>query len=68
MNFSASNIMASLIFSLLGLWLLRVGKREAHFSKMLIGVALMGYTYFTQTSLQAWGIGVGLCAAAYFLW
>ena len=67
MNLSASNIIAGLIFSLIGLWLVRVGKREAHFTKMLIGVALMAYSYFTQTALQSWGIGAALCAAAYFL-
>ena len=63
-----SSLMASFVFSVIGFWLLREGKRRANIPLIVISVLLMGYTYFTSTPLTDWGIGIGLCGAAYFFW
>jgi hypothetical protein len=62
-----STIFASLIFSIVGLFVFRLGKREGHLKLMIIGVALMTYTYFTGNMWADWLVGIGLSAMAYFI-
>lgn len=68
MNFSVSNIIAGFIFSIIGWYLYREGKRRLNISIVVIGILLMTYTWFTNTPLATWGVGVGLCLLAYKLW
>ena len=68
MNFSLASILSSLFFSAIGLWVLREGKRKADYRILMIGLALMFYTYFTPNPWLDWGVGLGLCALAYKLW
>jgi predicted alpha/beta hydrolase len=62
-----STIFASLIFSVVGLFVFRLGKREGQLKLMIIGVVLMTYTYFTGNVWADWLVGLGLSALAYFV-
>jgi hypothetical protein len=42
------------------------GKKQARFSSMAIGVALIVYPYFVSALWLLWGIGIALCAALYY--
>ncbi len=58
-------LFAALLFSVIGLAAFMYGKKQARFSPMTIGVALMVYPYFVSRAWLLWGIGVALCAALY---
>lgn len=62
-----SSILASIVFSIVGLAVFRLGKRNGHFKLMLIGVALMTYTYFTGNPWVDWLAGFGLTGLSYFM-
>jgi hypothetical protein len=68
MNFSISSIFAGLIFGVIGFWLLREGRKKGNMHIALIGVGLMGYSYFTNNPWADWGIGLGLCYLARHFW
>jgi hypothetical protein len=59
-------IVCSLIFSVIGVWLFRKAKKETNFTLLFIAVALMFYSYFTKGPLADWGVGLGLCGLAYY--
>lgn len=65
---SLSSIAAGFIFSVIGLWLFREGKRRSEVRIMLIGLAMMVYSYFTSSPVADWGIGLTLSALAYMFW
>lgn len=62
-----SALLASVVFGLIGMGVFRRGKREGHFKLMLIGLALMLYTYFTGNPWADWLIGSGLTGVAYLV-
>ena len=66
MNFSVSSIFANIFFSVIGMWLFREGKKRSNLKLVVIAVLLMTYSYFTANAYWDWGIGAGLCAAAYY--
>lgn len=66
MNFSVSSIFAGLVFSVIGLYVFRIGKRETNITLIVLGLVLMLYTYFTKTAAQDWLIGAGLCGISYY--
>jgi hypothetical protein len=68
MNFSVSSLMASLLFSTLGLVVFRRGRAEANNLLVIIGILLFAYSYFTSSPLADWGIGLSLSFVAYFFW
>lgn len=65
---SMSSFMASFLFSVIGFWLFKEGRRRSEVRLALIGVSLMGYSYFTSSPAADWGIGLGLCGLAYLAW
>jgi hypothetical protein len=67
-DLSASSLFAGLIFGVLGMWMFSQGKRKLNYTVLMISMALMIYPYFTHGPLQDWGVGVALCALAYFFW
>lgn len=67
-TFSASNLLAGFIFSVIGLWLFREGRRRTNISITIIGLILMLYSIFTPTPLATWMTGLTLCALAYHFW
>ncbi len=66
MNITISSLMAGLIFGIIGFYLFRQGKKDAEFSMILIGIALMVYPYFTKGAVWDWGIGISLCLLALY--
>ncbi len=64
-HFTASQIAASLLFSIIGFYVFRAGKKALNYPVIFSGVALMAYPMFTSGPLQDWGVGVVLCALAY---
>ena len=64
-SFSASSLLAGLIFGIIGFYLFRKGKKDTDFEVIFIGIALMVYPYFTSGARWDWGIGIGLCLIAY---
>ena len=68
MDFSASSLIAGFLFSIIGWWIYREGKKSANIPIVIVGILLMSYSLFTRTPLSTWGTGIGLCVAAYYLW
>jgi hypothetical protein len=66
-HFTASQIIASLVFSVVGIYLFRLGKKTLNYPVIFVSLALMIYPAFTHNPLQDWGIGVVLCGLAYYL-
>lgn len=66
MNFSVSSLFAGLVFSVIGLYVFRIGKRETDVKLITLGLVLMLYTYFTKTAAQDWVIGTVLCGISYY--
>ena len=65
---SMSGIMSSFIFGVIGIWMLRQGKRNANYATACFGFSLMIYPYFTSGPLADWGVGFALCGLAYYFW
>ncbi|MBP6219093.1 MAG: hypothetical protein KA436_10955 [Oligoflexales bacterium] len=68
MNLTLSSILSGLLFSSIGLWVFREGKRKGDFKILGLGLALMLYTYFTPNPWADWGVGLALCAVTYKFW
>lgn len=67
MDLSISAIASSLLFSSIGFYVFRQGKKRANFKIIFTGIGLMTYSYFTQGPLLDWGVGLFLCGLAYYL-
>lgn len=65
MDFSASNLMAGFIFSIIGWWVFREGKRNTNINSVIIGLLLMLYSIFTPSVFWTWVTGIALCGMAY---
>lgn len=68
LDITFSGVASGLIFSAIGLWIFREGKKRAELNIIFIGMALMVYSYFTHGPLQDWGVGASLCGLAYYIW
>jgi hypothetical protein len=62
---SPGALFAALFFGLVGFAAFMYGRKQARFSAMTIGTALMVYPYFVSRAWLLWSIGVALCAALY---
>ena len=67
MNFSFSEVFAGILFGSVGLFLFTISKRRANHSVLIISMVLMVYPYFVSGPWLDWGVGLALCAAAYYL-
>ncbi|MBI3555131.1 MAG: hypothetical protein HY074_02560 [Deltaproteobacteria bacterium] len=65
MNFSISALTAGFIYGVMGVWLIRYAKREAHIPSVVFGVALLVYPYFIENIYLLWGIGAVILVLAY---
>ena len=63
---NASNLFAGLIFGSVGFVAFIYGKKQTLIKPMIIGIVLMGYTYFLTGTLVMYLVGIALCAALYF--
>jgi hypothetical protein len=61
-DLSASNLFANIVFGAIGVGAWRYGKKVDSLGKMLVGVALVGFSWFTPTAAWTWGVGAGLVA------
>lgn len=61
-NFSGAALAANLLFSSIGFVALVYGKRMHAWKPMLIGLALMAYTYFVESAVVLCAVGVLLIA------
>ena len=68
MNFSISSLFAGILFSSVGLYLIKVGRSRGNIKLAIVGVIMLLYTYFTSSPWVDWGLGSALCGAAYFAW
>jgi hypothetical protein len=59
-QFSVSSLIGGLVFGVFGIYLLRYGKKESNFTKMMIGLTLLVFPYFIYNAWAVWGIGTGL--------
>lgn len=67
-DISFSSIMAGFIFGVIGWWMFREGRKRAQPIILGIGILLMVYPYFTSGPKADWGVGILLCAVAYYFW
>ena len=66
MNLSASAIVCGLVFGAVGFSAFIYGKKMASAKHMLLGIALMGYTYLVSDPIWMVVVGVGLTAGLFF--
>ncbi len=58
-------LVGMVLFSLLGFWALKEGRREANIKQLLLGIALLAYSYFVSEVWLVWVIGIGLSVAVF---
>jgi len=64
-SFSIAGIIANVLFSAVGFVAFTYGKKMQIWRPMLIGIALMAYTYFVQSEVLLYGIGSALTAVLF---
>ena len=62
---NTSSMVASIIFSSIGLAAFVYGKKVSSFKALVIGIVLMSYTFFVTNNFLVYGIGVVLTAALF---
>lgn len=67
-SFDGWGLFGGFLFSMIGLWMFRDGKRREQYTVKYCGLALMIYPYFVDGWKANWGIGAMICAFAYFTW
>jgi len=65
-HFSMSTIIVSFIFGVIGIYVFRHGKKTLNYPVIFISIAMMIYPMFTSGWILDWGVGLGLCGAAYY--
>ncbi len=65
LDLSLNSILCGLIFSSVGIYYFRKGKREGIMPLVVIGIAMMMYSYFISKPALNWIIGIGLWVWAY---
>ena len=58
-------LVGMVIFSLLGMWALKEGRREANIKQLVLGIVLVIYSYFTADPWIVWGTGIALTIAVF---
>jgi hypothetical protein len=65
LNFSGGELLADLIFGVIGMAAFAYGKKQGQWKTALLAVAIMCYPYFVSGALLLWGIGVVLTLALF---
>lgn len=60
------NILAGLIFGMIGLGSWKYGRSLDRWKPVVIGLALMVYPYFTPWAWLTWSVGIALCVTLWF--
>jgi hypothetical protein len=58
--FSTGNILASVLFSLIGMFAFRAAKRDSNLMALLCSMGLLGYSWFVTNVWANWGCGIVL--------
>lgn len=64
-NFSISTLIAGFIFGVIGMYMIKRAKSEAHVPYFIIGLVLLIYPYFIENVFLVWGLGAGLVFLAF---
>lgn len=64
--FHPYNILAGILFGGVGMGAFMYGKKLELWQPLVIGLALMSYSWFVTTVWLTWAIGVGLCVLLWF--
>ena len=65
-GFSVWGLVGGFIFSSIGFVAFMYGKKNSYFKPLIIGIALMAYTFFIRSTVALYLIGICLTAALYF--
>ena len=65
-HFTWSQIIASLVFTVVGVYVFKLGKKTLNYPLIFTAAAMLIYPVFTHSVLQDWGIGLALCGLAYY--
>jgi ABC-type uncharacterized transport system permease subunit len=65
-SFSFANIMAWVIFGIIGMCAFNYGRKEKALKPALIGLVLMIYPYFVSNTIVLYVVGVGVSLLLYF--
>lgn len=65
-QFTWSQILASFVFGVIGIYVFRHGKKTSNWKVVFTAVALMIYPMFTKGWMFDWGVGIGLCWLAHY--
>lgn len=68
LSFDMWTIAAGLLFSLIGWWLFRQGKKKEDKRFRYVGILLMVYPYVVPGAFWNWAVGLILCGYAYYWW
>jgi hypothetical protein len=68
MDIDPYNLLGGFIFGVIGLWMLKEGKRNTNFKVIFIGLALMVVPYFIPTAKMLFLVCGALCFLAYKVW
>lgn len=60
-----SDIVANLLFGVIGFYAFMYGRKHQKYAQMIIGGVLMAFPYFVEGALWLWGIGCGLTIALF---
>jgi hypothetical protein len=64
---SPAELFGLIVFGLVGSAALLYGKRTRQWKRMVVGVALIAFPYFTSATWQLYAVGSALCVA-FVLW
>ncbi|MBK1881481.1 hypothetical protein JIN85_03580 [Luteolibacter pohnpeiensis] len=65
-NFSTPNIIAGILFGIIGFVAFSYGKKMELWKPMSIGLALMGYSWLVPNIWANWIVGILLCVLLWF--
>jgi len=54
------NLIAGILFGIVGLYVMKVAKKDVNLTGLGLGLTLMIYPYFVTNVLLNWGIGIVL--------
>lgn len=67
MDFDVPNLIASVLFSLIGFMYLKHGKKAVEMKFAISGILLVVFGYFTPSVPWTVGVGIILCASPFFI-
>lgn len=65
-SFSFGNIMAGIIFGIIGMAALKYGHQEKNYRPVVIGLFLIIFPYFVSNTILMYVLGVGVSSLLYF--